>query len=140
LRPEEGHRESIRLQLAYNEPDPVEAGEVTVVLPRRPWYSYSGTLKRLLDLVLAGTVLAATLPIWLAVVIAVRLDSPGPALFVQERVGFRGRRFRFYKFRTMSVGADRMKAGMRHLSEVDGPVFKIRVDPRVTRVGRLLRR
>jgi lipopolysaccharide/colanic/teichoic acid biosynthesis glycosyltransferase len=128
------------LQLAYNRPEQTDAGEIVVVLPRRPWYSYSSTLKRLLDIVLAGTVLLATLPIWLAIVMAVKIDSPGPAIFVQERVGARGRRFRFYKFRSMTVGADRMKAGLRHLSEVDGPVFKLRLDPRVTRVGRLLRR
>jgi lipopolysaccharide/colanic/teichoic acid biosynthesis glycosyltransferase len=90
--------------------------------------------------IVATLTLILTLPLWLAIVVAIRLDSPGPALFVQERVGLRGRRFRFYKFRSMTRGADRMKANLRHLSEVDGPVFKIRTDPRVTRVGRLLRR
>lgn len=89
---------------------------------------------------LAALVLLATLPIWLVIVIAIRLDSPGPAIFVQERVGHRGRRFRFYKFRSMTNGAHQLKAGLRHLNEVDGPVFKVRQDPRVTRVGRLLRR
>ncbi len=111
-----------------------------MVLPRRPWYSYNSTLKRVLDLSLACLVLIATLPIWLAVIVAIKVDSPGPAIFVQERVGLRGRRFRFYKFRSMTNGADRMKDDLRHLSEVDGPVFKLRADPRVTRVGRLLRR
>jgi lipopolysaccharide/colanic/teichoic acid biosynthesis glycosyltransferase len=128
------------LQLAYNRPEQTDGGEIVVVLPRRPWYSYSATLKRLLDIALAGTVLLATLPIWLVIVVAVKLDSPGPAIFMQERVGARGGRFRFYKFRSMTVGADRMKAGLSHLSEVDGPVFKLRLDPRVTRIGRLLRR
>jgi len=128
------------VQLALQSIDQSEAGEVTVVLPRRPWYSYNSTLKRVLDLCVASLVLVATLPIWLAIIVAIKLDSPGPAIFVQERVGLRGRRFRFYKFRSMTDGADRMKAGLRHLSEVDGPVFKLRVDPRVTRVGRLLRR
>jgi lipopolysaccharide/colanic/teichoic acid biosynthesis glycosyltransferase len=128
------------MQLAFNKSDQVDAGDITIVLPRRPWYSYSSTLKRAGDMALAGLVLVATLPIWLIVILAVKLDSPGPAIFVQERVGFRGRRFRFYKFRTMTNGADRMKAELQHLSEVDGPVFKLRADPRVTRVGRLLRR
>jgi len=127
------------LQLAYQPIDQFEPGDVTVVLPRRPWYSYNSTLKRVLDMTLAGLVLILTLPIWLVIVLAIRLDSAGPAIFVQERVGLRGRRFRFYKFRSMTVGADRMKSDLRHLSEVDGPVFKIRTDPRVTRVGRLLR-
>jgi exopolysaccharide biosynthesis polyprenyl glycosylphosphotransferase len=128
------------LQLAYQPIDQSDAGEVTVVLPRRPWYSYNSTLKRVLDLSVACMVLLATLPIWLAIAIAIKLDSPGPAVFVQERMGLRGRRFRFYKFRSMTNGADRMKAELRHLSEVDGPVFKLRTDPRVTRVGRILRR
>jgi lipopolysaccharide/colanic/teichoic acid biosynthesis glycosyltransferase len=88
---------------------------------------------------LAGFVLLATLPIWLAIIVAIRIDSPGPAIFMQERVGIRGRRFRFYKFRSMRDGADRMKAQLKHLSEVDGPVFKLRSDPRVTRVGKFLR-
>ena len=91
-------------------------------------------------MLVAVLVLTATLPIWLAVVIAIKLDSPGPAIFIQERVGVRGRRFRFYKFRSMTDGADGMKAGMLHLSEVDGPVFKVRTDPRITKVGRVLRR
>jgi lipopolysaccharide/colanic/teichoic acid biosynthesis glycosyltransferase len=128
------------LQLALHSIDQSDAGEVTVVLPRRPWYSYNSTLKRLLDLFVAGLVLVATLPIWLVVILAIKVDSPGPAVFVQERVGLRGRRFRFYKFRSMTDGADRMKKDLEHLSEVDGPVFKLRLDPRVTRVGRFLRR
>lgn len=129
------------MQLAfrsYEQADP--AGDVSVVLPRRPWYSYNSTLKRVLDLSVAAFVLLVTLPIWLIIVLAIKLDSPGPAIFQQERVGLRGRRFRFYKFRSMTNGADRLKSGLRHLSEVDGPVFKVRVDPRVTRVGRILRR
>jgi exopolysaccharide biosynthesis polyprenyl glycosylphosphotransferase len=128
------------VQLAYQPVDQSDSGEVRVVLPRRPWYSYNATLKRALDIALASVVLFATLPVWLVIAIAVKLDSPGPAIFVQERVGLRGRRFRFYKFRSMTHGADRMKSGLRHLSEVDGPVFKLRSDPRVTRIGGFLRR
>ena len=128
------------MQLAYDHLEQQETSDVRVVLPRRPWYSYNSTLKRALDVFVAALVLLLTTPLWLVIVIAIKLDSPGPAIFVQERVGIRGRRFRFYKFRSMTKGADRMKAELRHLSEVDGPVFKIRVDPRVTRVGRFLRR
>jgi lipopolysaccharide/colanic/teichoic acid biosynthesis glycosyltransferase len=73
-------------------------------------------------------------------VIAIKLDSPGPAFFSQERVGLRGRPFRFYKFRSMQDGADGAKVRVLHLNEVDGPVFKARTDPRVTSIGRLLRR
>ncbi len=128
------------MRFALQPVDQPDVSEVTVVLPRRPWYSYNSTLKRVLDLSLACLALIATLPIWLAVIVAIKVDSPGPAIFVQERVGLRGRRFRFYKFRSMANGADRMKDDLRHLSEVDGPVFKLKTDPRVTRVGRFLRR
>lgn len=128
------------MQLVLEATDQPDGTDVTVVLPQRPWYSYTSTLKRLLDVTIALLVLLATLPIWLVIVMAIKLDSPGRAIFVQERVGLRGGRFRFYKFRSMTDGADRMKAEVRHLSEVDGPVFKVRSDPRLTKVGRLLRR
>lgn len=103
-------------------------------------FPYETTLKRLLDLLLASIGLLATLPIWLAIVIAVRVDSQGPAIFVQDRVGMNGRRFRFYKFRSMYADAEHRLAGLQSSNEVSGPVFKIRRDPRVTRVGSLLRR
>lgn len=93
-----------------------------------------------MDLVLASLVLVATLPIWLIIVVAIKLDSRGPAIFVQERVGLHGRRFRFYKFRSMFLDAEERLAELRHRNETDGPVFKIRRDPRMTRVGSLLRR
>jgi len=128
------------VQLVYEATEQPDGTDVTVVLPQHPWYSYTSTLKRLLDFSVAGLVLLATLPIWLVIAVAIKVDSPGRAIFMQERVGLRGRRFRFFKFRSMTDGADRMKADMRHLSEVDGPVFKVRSDPRVTRIGRLLRR
>ena len=128
------------MQLVFEATEQPDGTDVTVVLPQHPWYSYTSTLKRLLDFSVAALVLLATLPIWPAIAVAIKVDSPGRAIFVQERVGLRGRRFRFYKFRSMTDGADRMKADMRHLSEVDGPVFKVRSDPRVTRIGRLLRR
>jgi lipopolysaccharide/colanic/teichoic acid biosynthesis glycosyltransferase len=84
--------------------------------------------------------LVASLPLWLAIILAIKLDSPGPAFFVQERVGHRGHRFRFYKFRSMYLDSDRRLGELRHRNEVDGPVFKMRRDPRVSRVGLILRR
>ncbi len=101
---------------------------------------YESFFKRLLDVALAAIGLIGSLPIWLAVVIAIRLDSPGRAVFVQERVGQHGRRFRFYKFRSMYVDAEQRLAEVLQHNETDGPVFKIRNDPRITRVGALLRR
>jgi exopolysaccharide biosynthesis polyprenyl glycosylphosphotransferase len=101
---------------------------------------YEAFFKRLLDVVLASLGLLGSLPLWLVVVLAIRLDSPGPAIFVQERVGRHGRRFRFHKFRSMFVDAEQRLADVLAGNEIDGPVFKIRNDPRVTKVGAFLRR
>jgi exopolysaccharide biosynthesis polyprenyl glycosylphosphotransferase len=79
-------------------------------------------------------------PLLLAVAIAVRFDSPGPVLFRQNRVGKDGREFSIVKFRTMFANAEVGKQALLHLNENDGVLFKMREDPRVTRVGRLLRR
>jgi lipopolysaccharide/colanic/teichoic acid biosynthesis glycosyltransferase len=75
-----------------------------------------------------------------ACAIAIKLDSPGPIFFTQERTGRHGRRFRMYKFRTMVTNAEELKASLQHLSIVPAPDFKIIDDPRITRVGRFLRR
>ncbi len=103
------------------------------------WFSYA-TLKRVLDLVLSLAVAIVTLPLWVAIVIAIKLDSPGPVFFKQDRVGLNGRHFRCFKFRSMIVNAEAMLDEMRRRGDVTGLVFKIRNDPRVTRVGRLLRK
>src|SRR5581483_1659585 len=116
------------------------AEEVVPKPVRRPRWSYEHSLKPLLDALLSLLVLVSTLPLWLAIAIAIKIDSPGPVFFVQERVGLHGRRFRFIKFRSMHVDAERRREQLLHLNEVDGPVFKLRGDPRVTRVGRILRR
>jgi len=116
------------------------AGDAYEVVRKTPWFSYDRTLKRALDIALSLLGLIGTAPIWLAIAIAIRLDSPGPVFFVQERAGLNGKGFRFIKFRSMYVdAADRLEQ-LQHLNEVDGPVFKMRRDPRITRVGRLLRR
>ena len=101
---------------------------------------YEPFFKRCADVAIAAVGLIASSPVWLAIVIAIKIDSPGPAIFVQERVGLSGRRFRFYKFRSMHRDAEvRLREIQKH-NEVDGPVFKMRKDPRVTRVGAFLRR
>lgn len=97
-------------------------------------------VKRLLDIV---TSLCALVPILLAaplIALVVRLDSPGPALFRQRRVGRDGREFDILKFRTMRVGAEREVADLAALDEGAGALFKLRQDPRITRVGRFLRK
>ncbi len=96
--------------------------------------------KRVLDVVLSATILILLLPILVTVAIMIKLSSPGPILFRQDRVGLNKRRFRIYKFRTMVVDAEKMMPELESRNEVSGPVFKIKNDPRITPVGRFLRR
>ncbi|HZM16009.1 MAG TPA: exopolysaccharide biosynthesis polyprenyl glycosylphosphotransferase [Candidatus Krumholzibacteria bacterium] len=97
-------------------------------------------LKRLIDVAFSLCGLALLLPLLPVVVLLIRLDSPGPVIFAQRRVGQRGRQFTCYKFRSMVAGAEAMKSTLAELNEASGPAFKIRDDPRITRVGAFLRR
>lgn len=97
-------------------------------------------LKRVMDLTLVVVSAPLVVPLCLVIAWAIRYDSPGPAIFKQRRVGKDGRSFTAYKFRTMVVDAEERKADLIAFNEADGPIFKIRNDPRMTRVGRLLRR
>lgn len=97
-------------------------------------------VKALFDRAAAAVLLLLLLPLLLLLVVLVRLDSPGTALFAQWRGGLNGRRFRMLKFRTMREGAEAERDGLLRANEMDGPVFKLGADPRVTRLGRLLRR
>jgi exopolysaccharide biosynthesis polyprenyl glycosylphosphotransferase len=99
----------------------------------------SRALKRWFDLIGCGVALLAVGPIMLAIAAAIRLDSRGPILFHQTRVGKNGRRFEMLKFRSMVPDAEARKEALRPLNETEG-LFKIADDPRITRVGRLLRR
>jgi exopolysaccharide biosynthesis polyprenyl glycosylphosphotransferase len=96
--------------------------------------------KRAIDLTLAGFSLLALLPIMAVISLAIKLDSPGPVFFMQERVGLRKRRFNMFKFRSMIHGAEEKLREIEHLNEAEGPIFKMSNDPRVTRVGRFLRK
>jgi exopolysaccharide biosynthesis polyprenyl glycosylphosphotransferase len=97
-------------------------------------------VKRVIDLVLGlGAVIIAAIPM-LLVAAAIKLDSPGPVFFKQRRVGKGGRVFICYKFRSMYQDAEARLEELRHLNEVDGPIFKMRNDPRLTKVGKFLRR
>ncbi len=96
--------------------------------------------KRLFDLLVVFLALPFVLFLMAAVALVVRLDSPGPILFLQERTGKNGRRFKMLKFRTMLRNAEALKAEYAHLNELTWPDFKITSDPRVTRVGGFLRR
>jgi exopolysaccharide biosynthesis polyprenyl glycosylphosphotransferase len=95
--------------------------------------------KRAFDLVISTVALIVLLPVIVAVALAIKIDSRGPVLFKQERVGKDGRRFNVWKFRTMVVDAEEQLDALRHLNEAEGPLFKMSNDPRVTRVGRVLR-
>ena len=102
--------------------------------------SFELAVKRAVACLVAGLVSVVFLPVILLVAVAIKLDSPGPVLFTQDRVGKRGRRFRLFKFRSMRQDAEAVRASLMHLNEASGPVFKITNDPRVTRVGRALRK
>lgn len=97
-------------------------------------------VKRLMDL--AGSLILLTVlsPLMLAAAAAIKFTSPGPVLFGQERVGMNKRKFRLLKFRSMVIDAEERKNEVEHLNEMDGPVFKIRKDPRITPVGVILRK
>jgi exopolysaccharide biosynthesis polyprenyl glycosylphosphotransferase len=97
-------------------------------------------LKRASDLALVLLAAPVLLPLAGLIALAIKWDSPGPAIFKQRRVGKDGKLFTAYKFRTMVVDAEERKAELARLNESDGPSFKIRNDPRMTRVGRFLRR
>ena len=96
--------------------------------------------KRAFDLLLSAIVLVLGLPLWLIIALAIKLDSPGPVLYRSRRVGLGEREFGMVKFRTMSLDAAARQAELEEANEAHGPLFKIRDDPRVTRVGLLLRR
>ncbi len=97
-------------------------------------------VKRVMDVVGAIVLLVLLSPVMLGVAIAIKLTSPGPVLFGQQRYGYMKRLFRMYKFRTMVAGAEQLQEQLEHRNEASGPAFKIRDDPRVTRLGRFLRR
>ena len=96
--------------------------------------------KRAMDFSVSLILFVILSPVFLIAALLVKLTSPGPVFFVQERVGFNKRRFRLYKFRTMVAGAEKKLAELEHLNEVSGPVFKIKNDPRITPSGKFLRK
>jgi exopolysaccharide biosynthesis polyprenyl glycosylphosphotransferase len=126
------------MQIAIEAPESLAANDR--ILRARRWFQYQHGLKRFLDLVIATLGLVGSLPLWVAIAIAIKLDSPGPVLHVQERVGLNGSKFRFYKFRSMYADAEKRLESLLEHNEATGPVFKMRNDPRITRVGAILRR
>jgi exopolysaccharide biosynthesis polyprenyl glycosylphosphotransferase len=115
-------------------------GIPVIALHRESLPSTTLLLKRLVDLV--GALLALTLvsPVMAIIAVLVRVDSSGPVFYAAQRSGAKGRPFRCFKFRTMTTGADQLKEDLRARNERDGPIFKLTDDPRITRIGRFLRR
>lgn len=97
-------------------------------------------LKRIFDVVLVLFAMLGIAPIFLITALAVKLDSRGPVIFKQTRVGRKGKTFTCYKFRSMSTDAEMRKAELMQQNEADGPVFKMQNDPRITRVGSIIRK
>jgi exopolysaccharide biosynthesis polyprenyl glycosylphosphotransferase len=97
-------------------------------------------LKRVFDIFVSSLLIALSSPIMLSAVVAIKLTSKGPILFRQRRCGLNGRIFTLYKFRSMSVDAETRRKEMESLNEMEGPVFKIKDDPRVTTIGRFIRK
>jgi exopolysaccharide biosynthesis polyprenyl glycosylphosphotransferase len=126
--------------LAWNAPVEYIGHFPTIPLHRRemPIGAFMG--KRMLDIVLSTMALGVLSPIILAIAILVKLDSKGNVLYRSQRIGRKGRTFCLYKFRTMVENADERQAELEHMNERDGVLFKITNDPRITRLGRVLRK
>lgn len=115
-------------------------GEPMLFFHSAPLFSWRTEVKRLIDLVGSIALLILFAPILAIVAILIKLDSPGSVFFMQERMGYNKRRFRMIKFRTMVPDAEARMKDIEHLNEKEGPIFKIKNDPRITRLGRILRK
>jgi exopolysaccharide biosynthesis polyprenyl glycosylphosphotransferase len=126
--------------LAWNAPVEYVGQFPTIPLHRRDFPIGGFLLKRVMDTTLSSLALLITSPIMVAIAIAVRMGSPGPIFYRAQRIGRKGRTFVCYKFRTMVQNADGMKADLEHMNERDSVLFKISNDPRITPIGRWLRK
>jgi len=116
------------------------AGQPVLSIFSGPPHDAHLAMKRVIDIIIAAIGILMSLPLMALAAIAIKLDSGGPVFFRQERIGMNRRRFTAYKFRTMVEDADAAQAALENLNEANGPVFKIKNDPRITRVGEFLRR
>jgi exopolysaccharide biosynthesis polyprenyl glycosylphosphotransferase len=116
------------------------ANEKFLTFTNIPHNSYQLAIKKVMDVVVSLIVIVAFIPVFVVIALSIKLTSKGPLIFSQARVGLRGRPFNLYKFRTMVMNAEEIRTKLKDKNEVDGPVFKIKNDPRVTSVGRFLRR
>lgn len=114
-------------------------GRPVLVFRATPEVSWQSVVKQILDVVVAALLLVVLSPVLLGVALLIRLTSPGPVFFRQQRAGLNGQPFTMYKFRSMVTNAEQLKHELAVLNEMSGPVFKITKDPRVTPLGRFLR-
>ena len=126
--------------LAWNRPIEYIGQFPTIPLHRGHVPEIGLVIKRIIDVLVSAVALIGLAPLLIAVAIAVKLDSGGPMFYTAERIGKKGRTFRCIKFRTMARDADKRRAEMLHMNERDGVLFKIANDPRITRIGRFLRK
>ena len=112
----------------------------TIPLHRKDFPIGAFLLKRVLDITVSSIALLMTSPVMLGIAIAVRMDSEGSTFYKAQRIGRKGRTFSCYKFRTMVSNADKLKAELEHMNERDSVLFKIAKDPRITHVGKVLRK
>lgn len=97
-------------------------------------------IKRIFDIICSGIAIIILSPIMIITAIAIMIESPGNPIFVQDRVGRNGKIFKMYKFRSMCIDAEEILKKLKEKNEVDGPVFKMKNDPRITKVGRFIRK
>lgn len=116
------------------------SGVPLLTFTRIPTDVFSLFIKRLMDIILGTILFILLIPVMILISLAIKIDSRGPVLFKQWRLGLNGRRFLLYKFRTMFEGAEKLREEVSHLNIMDGPVFKAPKDPRLTRVGKFLRK
>lgn len=116
------------------------AGVPTISLSTVPLVDGALLVKSFVDYIGAGIGVTLLSPLFIMIALAIKLTSTGPVFFIQERSGLNGRRFPLFKFRTMVENAEELKKGLMIKNEVDGPVFKMKNDPRITPVGKFLRR
>ena len=138
LSPPEPHVADAPVDLRSQAPSPDRGSDLISFPVRDPWYYRFS--KRALDLCLSAAGILLFLPLMVPLAVLIKLESNGPLFFRQIRVGRNRRHFICYKFRSMVADAESLKEEFRYLNEAEGPMFKIRDDPRITSLGRFLRR
>lgn len=128
-----------RESVAYEFSEKRTSAQIYVVQSEKKHYVYL-FVKRFCDLVLSILALFFLSPLLLLTAVAIKLEDGGPVIYSQTRVGKSGKSFRFYKFRSMCIDADERQEDLKNLDETDGPIFKITEDPRITKVGKIIRK